>query len=337
MINALLVAVLASAWRSRGLVYLSTVLGAVALTQWLGSFTGPIQEQPVAYACLALGYGVAGYAITLLKTRWAKDEAIENQSASIGFPSSSGKLAWLLLWETPLQISGLIVSFGALLLTFILGFDLAGWMARALFGLPFRDIVDLATVQMVVRVLSILGLLYLVTSLIYRRLRVGYLAIGMLVSSWLVYAFYVQLWDNLAQLQWYAVPTGLYLLGVAYLEWNYGNRPLARWLDYAATLLMLGSLFWQTLIFGWGFALMMGLEGLIAIWWGSARRLRRFFYAGIVGVILATLGQLLNALRHINQWITFGVIGLLLVLVGVIVERKRESLKAWQDALEDWE
>jgi len=81
----------------------------------------------------------------------------------------------------------------------------------------------------------------------------------------------------------------------------------------------------------------MGLEGLGAIWWGSARRLRRFFYAGIVGVILATVGQLLNALRHINQWVTFGIVGLLLVSIGLIVERKRESLKIWQDTLDDWE
>ena len=32
---------------------------------------------------------------------------------------------------------------------------------------------------------------------------------------------------------------------------------LARWLDYAATFLMIGSLFWQTLRFGWRFALLI--------------------------------------------------------------------------------
>ena len=63
----------------------------------------------------------------------------------------------------------------------------------------------------------------------------------------------------------------------------------------------------------------------------------RFFYAGIIGVILATLGQLLNALQNINQWITFGIIGILLVAIAVIVERRMESIKAWQGTLEDWE
>jgi hypothetical protein len=77
------------------------------------------------------------------------------------------------------------------------------------------------------------------------------------------------------------VPAGLYLLIVAYLEWQQGNKVPAHWLDYTARLLMLGSLFWQTLLFGWGYALLLGTEGLSVFWWGSARRLRRFFYAGM--------------------------------------------------------
>ncbi len=325
LINALVFAVFASVWHTQGLTYFSTALGAVALAQWLQSLTGPIEGLPVAFAYLALGYGVAGYVLTVIKRR-ARAETRE-----INMP------AWLMVWESPLQISGLIVSFGAAALTLLLGFDLAAWTARALLGIPFREIVDVNTVIMAVRVLSILGLLYLTTSVMVRRLWLGYLAVGMLLSGWMIYAFYLQQWDHLRQLQWYALPAGLYLLGVAYLEWDHGSRSLARWLDYAAIFLILGSLFWQTLVFGWGFALLMGGVGLFAFWWGSARRLRRFFYAGIVGVILATVGQLLNALQHINQWVTFGIVGLLLVIVGLVVERKRESLKVWQDTLDDWE
>ena len=325
LVNVLVIAVLVSAWRLPELAYLSTAIGAVALAQWLQSLSGPIQGLPVAYAYLALGYGLAGFLLSAAKRR-VRWEAEETKMP-----------AWLLVWEPPLQISGLLVSVGVVFLTAILGFDLITWTARALVGIPFREIVDTQTVIMVVNMFSILGLLYLSTSVMYRRIWLGYLAIGMLLSSWMIYAFYLQQWDSLRQLHWYALPAGLYLLGVAYLEWNHGNRSLARWLDYVAIFLMLGSLFWQTLVFGWSFALLMGLVSLVALWWGSARRLRRFFYAGIVGVVLATLGQLLNALQHINQWVTFGLIGLLLVLIGIIVERKRESLKVWQDTMEDWE
>jgi hypothetical protein len=190
---------------------------------------------------------------------------------------------------------------------------------------------------MAVWVLSLMGLLYAGAAAVYRQVRLGYLAVGMLLAGWFLYAFYINAWDNLRQLQWYAMPAGLYLLAVGFAEWERGNRNLARWLDYAAMLLLLGSLFWQTLVFGWQFALLLGAEGLAAFWWGSARRLRRFFYAGMVGVVLAGLGQLLNALQEINQWITFGLIGLALVILAVIVERRLEAIKAWQQVLESWE
>jgi hypothetical protein len=201
-------------------------------------------------------------------------------------------------------------------------------------GLSFRQAVELMTVQMVVRVLSLLGLLYVAASFTYRRLRWGYGAFGMLLAAWMLHAFYVQQWENV---QWYAIPAGLYLLAIAYLEWQRGNKVPARWLDYTAILLMLGSLFWQTLLFGWGYALLLGTEGFSAFWWGSARRMRRFLYAGMVAIILATVGQLINSLRSINQWIVFGFIGLLLVFVAVLVERRLENIKAWQEALESWE
>jgi hypothetical protein len=190
---------------------------------------------------------------------------------------------------------------------------------------------------MIVSVLALLGLLYIAVAFTHRSVRLSYLAIGMLLAAWLLYAFYIQQWDESAHVQWYTIPAGLYLLGIAYAEWRRGQRFLARWLDYSAMFLMLGSLFWQTLLFGWVYALLLGTEGFSAFWWGSARRLRRFFYAGMIGVILATLGQLINSLRSINQWIVFGIIGLLLVVVAVVVERKLENIKAWQEVLESWE
>jgi hypothetical protein len=54
-------------------------------------------------------------------------------------------------------------------------------------------------------------------------------------------------------------------------------------------------------------------------------------------IILATVGQLVNSLRSINQWIVFGLIGLILVVVAIIVERKLDNIKAWQEVLDCWE
>jgi hypothetical protein len=190
---------------------------------------------------------------------------------------------------------------------------------------------------MAVWVLSLIGLLYVAASAVYKRIRLSYLAFGMLMAGWYLYAFYVNAWDNLRQLQWYAIPAGLYLLGIGFVEWTRGNKLMARWLDYAAILLMFGSLFWQTLVFGWQFTVLLIFEGGVTLWWGSARRLRRFFYAGMAGVVLAGLGQLLNALQEVNQWITFGLIGLVLVILAIVVERRLEAIKAWQQVLETWE
>jgi hypothetical protein len=57
----------------------------------------------------------------------------------------------------------------------------------------------------------------------------------------------------------------------------------------------------------------------------------------MAGVVLAGLGQLLNALQEVNQWITFGLIGILLVALAIIVERRLDTIKTWQQVLETWE
>jgi hypothetical protein len=185
-----------------------------------------------------------------------------------------------------------------------------------------------------VGVFALIGLLYLAAAFTHRWLGLGYAAMGMLLISWLLQTLYLQQWKNL---QFYTIPTGLYLLSIAYLEYQRGHKAQGQWLDYVGLALMMGSLFWQTMLFGWGYAFLLGVEGALAFWWGSARRLRRFLYAGMVAVILATIGQLINALWSINQWIVFGAIGLLLVLLAIVIERKLDDIKIWQESLEAWE
>ena len=328
LVHTLLIAVLASLWVVTEFSYLSALLGLVALLQWrvAAHLTGI--SLPIHLAGLALGYGVLGFGYELFVRQRGRPEGEQKSK-----PDQTGYS----IWKLPLQRSAMVISFYSFLLAVVFGFSLVGWSLRALFGLPFRQFVELETVSMTVWVLSLVGLLYVAAAAVYQRIRLGYLAVGLMMAGWFLYAFYINAWDNLSQLQWYAMPAGLYLLAIGYLEWQRGSRDLARWLDYAAILLMLGSLFWQTLVFGWGHALMLGSEGFAAFWWGSARRLRRFFYAGMAGVILGTLGQLLNALQEVNQWITFGLIGLVLVIMAILVERKLEAIKAWQQVLESWE
>ena len=331
LVHALMIAVLASIWISKSASYISLILGVIALFEWRAAGNLSMTSLPMHLAGLALGYGALGFGYTLLGGRWTP----QGQNASE--PKTTWASGWHSIWEIPLQRSGMWLSFLALGLAPILGIDILGWSVRALFGLSFRDFVETDTVYMLIWVFSLIGLLYAAASAVYRRLRLGYLAGAMLLAGWFLYAYYINIWDNLSDVQWYALPAGIYLLAIGFLEWERGNRDLARWLDYIAMLLLMGSLFWQTLAFGWLYASLLGIEGFAAFWWGSARRLRRFFYAGMAGVILATLGQLLNALQEVNQWITFGLIGLILVILAIIVERKLEAIQAWRLVLETWE
>lgn len=322
LVHALSLALLASFWLSAGMAYLSTALMTISLTQWIFTRDNLNRDFPIALAGLAFSFGFIGYGLALLRTNLQENRELR---------------PWLGMWELPLQRSSLLLSFGTLFLAAVLGVDLGGWIIRALLGLPFQQIVELDTVRMMVGVLEFLGLLYLVAALAHQWPRLGYLAMGMLLGAWGLYILFIQQLAEFRQIHWYIVPAGLYLAGIAYLEWQAGNKQLGRWLDYTTIVTVLGTLFWQTLLFGWGHALLLGGIGLAAFFWGVGRRLRRFLYTGMVATMLATVGQLVNSFWSINQWIVFGLVGVMLILMAIIVERKLEDIKLWQEILETWE
>jgi hypothetical protein len=220
------------------------------------------------------------------------------------------------------------------------GMDIWRWLARALLGRPLIAAEDVPVVQMAVAVLALVGLLYLAMALVRRWHWRGYGAVALLLCAWSLEWFLV--WD-LREVQWYAIPAGLYLLGVGYLEWRQGRKELARWIDRAALLLLLGSAFYQSLAerFGWPYALLMLGESLLLIWWGSARRQLRFLYTGVVGAVVAVVGQLIRQIFSINAWIAFGIPGLVIMVLFILIERNLETVKRLsqelQERLEEWE
>ncbi len=314
-VHALLIAALASLWLSPRLTYLSLTLGAVVPIQWLMFHGSSMLQLPVTLAQLALGYGMFGYGLTILS---------DNLNRSTNSDAPKKLPAWLAMWKHPLQQFSLGLSF-LILITLIP------------FFLPLITIASTPETWVIIEVLIWLGLLYLIVAASRRSYRLGYTAVGMLLAAWLLFLFRIVKLSDPTYLQWYIVPIGVYILAISYLEWQHGYKNLARGLDYAAVFLMMGTLFQQTLQFGWHHALLLGSEGLVAFWWGSARRLRRFLYAGMVGVILATLGQLINSLWSVNQWMVFGLIGLALVITAIIVERKLEDIKTLREVFETWE
>ncbi len=320
--HALLIALLASVWALPPAAYVTAGLGLVALFQRMAWYGAPATHYPIALAILALAYGVFGYWLRFARRR--------------GQPVPF----WAEIWETPLVQSGMVLTALSLLWIATLGAGDLVWLTfRALFEQPVLTAAQIPTVQMAITVLAVAGLTYLAAALVERWLWLGYGAVAMLLSA---YGLELLLFLGSREVQWYAVPAGIYLLGVGYLEWQ-ERRSLARWVDRTAMALLFGSAFWQSLAQddGWRYALLMGIEGLVIAWWGSARRQRRFLYSGVSAVVIAVVGQLIEPLLSVNAWIVLGSVGLLVFLIGLIVERRLEAVKQLshelRERLEDWE
>ncbi|MCB8923880.1 MAG: hypothetical protein H6662_20060, partial [Ardenticatenaceae bacterium] len=317
LLHGLLLAVLASFWQLPLLAYAALATGWLVLTQALDVTSAGL---PVAFAALAVGYGLVSYGLLLAK------------------PEVKAGWRWLRVWERPLLFSGWVISSVALLLALGRGAGVVPVLMRALVAVPHLGVRQTALAAMLIRTFAVLGLFYLIATLIERRPRLSYLALWLLFSSW---SFWLLLLAGARELQLYAIPAGLILLGMGWLEWVRGSRAIAPWLDRGAALLLLGSAFWQS--FGdWGgvYALIMVVEGLLLVWLGSLRRLRRLLYAGVMGVVTAVAGQLVEPILALNTVVLL-LLGALLVALGIGLERRlekvRELSQEMRAKLERWE
>jgi hypothetical protein len=318
--HALLLGLLATVWAQPALPLVAVGLGVVGIFQGLAWTGVEATGYPVVLALLALGYGLLGYG-----ARFAWREA---QRARI--------------WFKPLEWVALGLSAVALLWTVGAGFDVARLVVRTFLGhaVTFADYA--AQVRMVMWVLALSGLLYLATAVVRRRYALVYGAVALLLGAW---ALWWRFFLNMPQFQWYAVPAGLYLLAVGWFEWRQGRRALARWVDRAGMLAWLGTAWWQSLPgvmpSGWPYALLLGAESLLLVWWGSARRMKQFLYTGAAAVVLNAVTQAIEPLLTANRWIVFGIAGALLVGLAILVERKLEAIRELSAEmrlrLEGWE
>jgi hypothetical protein len=166
--------------------------------------------------------------------------------------------------------------------------------------------------------------------------------VALLLAAW---ALWWRFFMSMSGVQWYAVPAGAYLLGVGWLECRQGRCALARWIDRVGMLVWLGTAWWQSLPSvmdpGWPYALLMGAEALLLVWWGSARRAKRFRYVGAVAVVLDVLTQAVEPLMSANRWIVFGIAGALVMAIAVLVERNLKKIRdlsvEMRTRLEGWE
>ena len=320
LVHALLLALLATVWVQPVLPFAATGLGIVGLFQAMAWANVEVTRYPVGLALMALAYGLLGYGLQIALTERRRMQ----------------------IWSRPLEWTALGLSTVALVWAVAAALDVADLLVSTALGRPvlFADYAD--RVQMVMWVLGLCGLLYLATAVVRRWYVLGYAAVALLLGSW---ALWWRFFLDMAGVQWYAVPAGLYLLGVGWMEWRQGHRTLAGWIDRAGMLVWLGTAWWQSLPGvmdnGWPYALIMGAESLLLVWWGSARRQRQFLYVGAVALVLNVVTQTIEPLLSVNRWIVFGITGLLLVSLAVLVERNlkkiRELSAEMRVRLEGWE
>jgi hypothetical protein len=315
--HGLLLALLATVWVEPVLPFVAAGLGVIGLFQGMAWAGAELTAYPVGLALLALGYGLAGYG---LRFAWGKARRVR-------------------VWLKPLEWSALGLSAGALLLAVgVGGLNVGELLVRTLLGQAVTVAAFYAPeLRMMMWVLALSGLLYLAAAVVRRWTVLGYGAVALLLAAWgLWWRFFL----DMPGFQWYAVPAGAYLLGIGWSEWQQGRRGLARWIDRAGMLVWLGSAWWQSLPGvmpgGWPYALLMGAEALLMVWWGSARRLRRFLYVGAVAVVLDAVTQAIEPLLSANRWIVFGIVGALLVGIAILVERNLNKIRELSVEVRGW-
>jgi hypothetical protein len=319
-VHALLLALLATVWAEPLLPFVAVGLGIVGLFQGLAWVGVELTGYPVGLVLLALGYGLLGY---MLQAAWQATRRTH-------------------IWFRPLEWAALALSAVALLWTVGAGLDVVRLVVRTFLGrtVAFADYAP--HVRMVMWVLALAGLLYLATAVVRRLYALGYGAVALLLGAW---ALWWRFFLDMPEFQWYAVPAGLYLLGIGWLEWRRGHQVMARWVDRAGMLAWLGTAWWQSLPgvmpSGWPYGLLLGAEALLLVWWGSARRMRQFLYVGSAAVVLDAVTQAIEPLLSANRWIVFGIAGALLVGLAILVERKLDAIRElsaeMQARLEGWQ
>ncbi len=302
LVHALTVGLLATMWGWPLLMYATQLLGLMALWRWVGYGNWPFTAEAIATTFWTVATGVVGYGLSYLGRKL------------VHWP------ARVAAWARPLQTGSWGLSLIALAATLAV---LDGSRTSA---------------EMLVLNLALIGLLYLAVAVAEQRPRLAHVALLLLLVSWSVWLAVIQRQD---EVQLYALPASAYLLAVGWVEWRYGFRTLAVLIDYAGFVLLLGSVFWQA--FGvWGglYALLMIGEGLVLVWLGSARRMRRHLYAGVAAVLLAIISQILEPLLNLNAFVLL-LLGGSLTALGIALERRLESVRAltkgFSHRLEDWD
>jgi len=147
------------------------------------------------------------------------------------------------------------------------------------------------------------------------------------------------------QAQFYAIPGGLYFMAVAYLELQRDRKRYATAIEILGIGVLMVPTFIQSLNGGQGFSyfVILMIEALLILWWGTLQKRKIPFFAGIGASALNIFAQVIVLVNEykISIWLVAFGAGLIIMGMAIYIERSREQLRAraqeLSESLEKWE
>lgn len=145
--------------------------------------------------------------------------------------------------------------------------------------------------------------------------------------------------------QWFVIPSSFYLLVLAELVRRFQEqRRVSRVIETGALVLACGTTLGQALTHEGMTEMLYALglcgESLLLLGYGVLRKLRVPFVGGIAFFVAGVVWLSIDPLMAANKWVLFGLSGLLLVGIYVLLEQKQEQLvrtgHAWMEQLKEW-
>ncbi len=188
--------------------------------------------------------------------------------------------------------------------------------------------------------LAFAGLLYLTIAYCGQYRRLGYAAAAVLQLAWIL----LLIAQDVQQPQFYAIPAGLYFFAIGLLERRRGRYLFACYLEgFGLTILMLTSFIQSLSPDGFLFFVLLMVESVLIVVTSTIRRVKVPFFLGIGFSVLNVIAQMIVLVNvyDINRWLVILGTGLLLISIGVYVERKRDNIietaHEWKEALATWQ
>jgi hypothetical protein len=235
----------------------------------------------------------------------------------------SSRFRALTLWLTPLYHFSILLT-----------------AASVLVNVPFAATSMSATAAS----LAFAGALYISIAYRERRYLLGYFGMALLEIAWALLLYT----NDIRQPQLYAIPGGLYFLGIAYLEIQLGRKKYALAIELLGLGLLLVTSFAQSLDGETGFVyfIVLMVESLVVIGWGVLQKRKVPFFTGIGATVMNIAAQVIilisvNDIHRVNRWLVAFGVGILITAIAVIAELKREQLRTYSrqvsEMLETWE